>query len=432
MAVSKRLRYEILRRDNHTCRYCGASAPDVPLRVDHVTPVALGGTDTPDNLVTACEPCNNGKSSATVDSAVVADVADDALRWAAAMKHAAENLRQQQAPKDEYRNAFLAEWNRWHVGKDETKKVPLDDDWKLSIERFRVAGVPAWMWADIVDIGMANKKVKPDNTFRYICGIAWNKVTALQAEARRIANPDAARPKLSPLPAALAEAVVEVWCYETGEDPTDEQEAELRAGVVEAVSNRIAADEIIKAAKHAAWNGHSSIPEGLADVDAEARHLETLHVWEEAWWAASGERPPMDAFETFTKTCSALAKAGTTSAQLHQAATFAGSHLTPHLYFGLDLEHLKATNVKWVRQRAVDFWAAASAAASQHWPSAKEREAVNKSIDRIHDDGDFAVFDIWAAASAAGSYGDTDLTTVLTRNLSVFEIAAKPLAGSVN
>ncbi|WP_075737496.1 HNH endonuclease [Streptomyces acidiscabies] len=66
MAVSKRLRYEILRRDNHTCRYCGASAPDVPLRVDHVTPVALGGTDTPDNLVAACEPCNSGKSSTII------------------------------------------------------------------------------------------------------------------------------------------------------------------------------------------------------------------------------------------------------------------------------------------------------------------------------------------------------------------------------
>jgi hypothetical protein len=63
MAVSKRLRYEILRRDNHTCRYCGASAPDVPLRVDHVTPVALGGSDKPDNLVASCEACNSGKSS---------------------------------------------------------------------------------------------------------------------------------------------------------------------------------------------------------------------------------------------------------------------------------------------------------------------------------------------------------------------------------
>ena len=63
MAVSKRLRYEILRRDRYTCRYCGASAPDAPMRVDHVTPVALGGTDHPSNLVAACEPCNSGKAS---------------------------------------------------------------------------------------------------------------------------------------------------------------------------------------------------------------------------------------------------------------------------------------------------------------------------------------------------------------------------------
>ena len=39
MAVSKRTRYEVLRRDNHACRYCGASAPDAKLTVDHVLPV---------------------------------------------------------------------------------------------------------------------------------------------------------------------------------------------------------------------------------------------------------------------------------------------------------------------------------------------------------------------------------------------------------
>lgn len=54
MAVSKRTRYEVLRRDNHTCRYCGGSAPDVRLTVDHVLPVTLGGSDDPSNLVAAC------------------------------------------------------------------------------------------------------------------------------------------------------------------------------------------------------------------------------------------------------------------------------------------------------------------------------------------------------------------------------------------
>lgn len=187
MAVSKRLRYEILRRDNHTCRYCGASAPDVPLRVDHVTPVALGGTDEPSNLVTSCEPCNSGKSSSSPDAKHVAEVADDALRWAAAMQQAAENLLEGEKPKVAYRSTFLAEWRRWGVGEGKSRKtVDLPADWKASIERFRAAGLPPQVWADIVDTSMGNEKVLESNKFKYCCGIAWNQVTAMQEDARRI------------------------------------------------------------------------------------------------------------------------------------------------------------------------------------------------------------------------------------------------------
>jgi hypothetical protein len=433
MAVSKRLRYEILRRDQHTCRYCGAGAPDVPLRVDHVTPVALGGTDTPDNLVTSCEPCNSGKSSATVDSAVVANVSDDALRWAAAMTQAADNLLEQEAPKFEYRDAFLAEWNRWGYGKGKDRKAAeLPGDWKTSVERFRIAGLPVWMWADIVDASMGNEKVLEVNKFKYCCGIAWNRVTELQVEARQIVDPSTARSDLSPLPAALIAVSIEVWRHETGEGLTGEQLVELRAGVVDAVANGTDADDIIKAAKHAAWNGHSSIPEGLADIQAEARHMGTLNAWEKAWAASSGNRPSADEFQAFTEVCSALAGTDAATEQLHLAATFAGAHLTPYLYLGLDVEHLRSTNVKWVRQRAVDFWAASSAASTQRWPSSEQRKAINQSVDLVHEDGNFGVFDLWAAAAAAGAYEDTDLSTLLTRNLSVFEIAAQPLAGGVN
>ena len=41
MAVTKRTRYEVLRRDGHACRYCGQMAPDVKLAVDHVVPVDM-------------------------------------------------------------------------------------------------------------------------------------------------------------------------------------------------------------------------------------------------------------------------------------------------------------------------------------------------------------------------------------------------------
>src|SRR5690606_6758165 len=78
MAVSKRLRFEIFRRDSHTCRYCGATAPGTPLRVDHVVPLAPGGTDHPSNLVTSCEPCNSGKTS-TLDGQV-AEADDTRIR----------------------------------------------------------------------------------------------------------------------------------------------------------------------------------------------------------------------------------------------------------------------------------------------------------------------------------------------------------------
>lgn len=61
MAISKRLRFEILRRDGFKCRYC--HAVEVLLTVDHVTPISLGGTDHPSNLVACCDDCNTGKAS---------------------------------------------------------------------------------------------------------------------------------------------------------------------------------------------------------------------------------------------------------------------------------------------------------------------------------------------------------------------------------
>lgn len=57
-----RIRYEVLERDGYACQYCGAKAPAVTLHVDHIVPVADGGTDDLSNLVTACEYCNLGKS----------------------------------------------------------------------------------------------------------------------------------------------------------------------------------------------------------------------------------------------------------------------------------------------------------------------------------------------------------------------------------
>ena len=60
--VTPKVRWFILERDHHRCRYCGATPEDAALAVDHVVPVAHGGTDDTANLVTACELCNQGKA----------------------------------------------------------------------------------------------------------------------------------------------------------------------------------------------------------------------------------------------------------------------------------------------------------------------------------------------------------------------------------
>lgn len=62
--IPKKLRFEILKRDEFKCRYCGRSEGEgVTLHVDHVIPVALGGRNDPENLVVACADCNLGKAA---------------------------------------------------------------------------------------------------------------------------------------------------------------------------------------------------------------------------------------------------------------------------------------------------------------------------------------------------------------------------------
>lgn len=77
MSVPRRVRFEILRRDNHACRYCGAKAPRVELEVDHVIPRHHGGTDARWNLTAACVDCNRSKGAGIPNEQVVHDVRFD-------------------------------------------------------------------------------------------------------------------------------------------------------------------------------------------------------------------------------------------------------------------------------------------------------------------------------------------------------------------
>ncbi len=71
----KGVREEVFRRDGYTCQMCGASKDDgAKLELDHIIPVAQGGTNDLNNLQTLCRECNQNKSDLILPSGLKIDI----------------------------------------------------------------------------------------------------------------------------------------------------------------------------------------------------------------------------------------------------------------------------------------------------------------------------------------------------------------------
>lgn len=182
MAVSRALRFEILRRDQHTCTYCGAKAPDVKLHVDHVIPESLGGSDLPTNLTTACEECNGGKAGRMIDETTIAPVDDRAVRWASAMQQAIEERQADKRMIQQVGDYFLAKW-------DDYRNAPeLPDDFDESVTKFLRYGLD---WDTIIDLIHVSMNSPARDKFRYFCGCCRRRLADLQERALEILEVDA-------------------------------------------------------------------------------------------------------------------------------------------------------------------------------------------------------------------------------------------------
>lgn len=73
MALSVRTRFEVFKRDEFCCQYCGRRSPDVVLEVDHIVPRCEGGTDDPINLRTSCWDCNHGKAGVPLNEVLTGE-----------------------------------------------------------------------------------------------------------------------------------------------------------------------------------------------------------------------------------------------------------------------------------------------------------------------------------------------------------------------
>lgn len=187
-SISRSLRFEILRRDSHTCRYCGAKAPDVELQVDHVLPVALGGTNDPTNLTTACRDCNSGKGSTAPDAITLAEVDAQAELYAKAIQLAAQQRREEAVDLNTHADGFREIWDQWtYTTRDGVKRnIELPAGWENSVIKFFELGFNRFDMDQYVRVAMGKDQVPVDEKFRYMCGCLWRELGNRQELARQL------------------------------------------------------------------------------------------------------------------------------------------------------------------------------------------------------------------------------------------------------
>lgn len=177
MAVSKRTRYEVLRRDDFTCRYCRSK--DNELHVDHVTPVSLGGDDRPSNLVAACKDCNLGKASAAPDGNVLEHLDEHTIAFEKARAEVVSRLEEEAKERRGLTDAFRAAW--------EAAMPPYAEmagDWRASVAHWSARGLGIQRMIDAIEIASSKTHLPDSALYPYTCKILWNWVTDLEDEIR--------------------------------------------------------------------------------------------------------------------------------------------------------------------------------------------------------------------------------------------------------
>lgn len=204
MAVkSKRLRFEIFKRDGFRCAYCGATPQQLPLHCDHVIPESKGGTDDPANLVTACRDCNGGKSNIPLEERRLRHVDLDPE---AAREHAEQIREYLEAQKDissaqnEVLEHVREHWEDavgWELLKNEERSI-LGFLQKLDIREVKNA----------IDVAASAKPAftayQAKTTFKYFCGICWRVIRGERGPGETVATPTTLRVVTSPVAKVVA------------------------------------------------------------------------------------------------------------------------------------------------------------------------------------------------------------------------------------
>lgn len=171
LSISKKIRFEIFKRDSFTCSYCGSKPPSVTLEVDHVIPVFRGGTNEIDNLITSCFDCNRGKGKNELTS--LPETTIDKIN----------RLKEQEEQYKEFKKLINNIKNRKakeiqlvdNVYSDNFKYYGLSENFKkrtlsMFLDKLGIDDV-----IDSMEIACETIEY-PSDAIRYFCGICWTKI----------------------------------------------------------------------------------------------------------------------------------------------------------------------------------------------------------------------------------------------------------------
>jgi 5-methylcytosine-specific restriction endonuclease McrA len=170
LAISKKIRFDVFKRDSFQCQYCGQLPPKVVLEIDHIHPVSKGGTNHVDNLITACFDCNRGKSNGLIESAPMSfnEKTEILLEKQEQLKQYEKLLKS--IKRKTVKNINIVE----EVFKETFNSHQFTETFKISIERF-LKDLPLSEVVNAMRIASARFD-EPAHATKYFCGICWNMI----------------------------------------------------------------------------------------------------------------------------------------------------------------------------------------------------------------------------------------------------------------
>lgn len=189
MSLSKKTRFEVFKRDDFTCQYCGRQAPSVILEIDHIVPLSKGGDLTNrNNLVTSCVDCNRGKRDIPLHVKdrieARAEEAKDYAERQEQLKEYEKYLKQ----KERNKQKLLSRLNNYWADLCD-KKYVLNETGLKSLWRF-TQKLSTQEITEAMDISAKRIKGKSEHDiegrFKYFCGICHNKIAVKSGDEARL------------------------------------------------------------------------------------------------------------------------------------------------------------------------------------------------------------------------------------------------------